>query len=195
MILYVNSCVRSQSRTNQLAQMALKNLSKSDGDIQEVNLQNERLQGLDWESLQERDKLIERGRFDDKFFSLPRQFAAADTIVVSAPYWDFLFPASLRTYFERVCVVGLTFSYDKDGRPVSLCRGKSLLYISTAGGMVGPKHMGYEYVKTIAKEFFGIKDSRLILAEGLDIQGADTKAIMSKAQAQIQGLTLCSPQS
>ena len=106
MTLYINACVRRNSRTNELASFVL---SKSGGaDIQEVNLQKERIMPLDQETLSHRDECAASGNFSDEVFSYARQFAQADQIVIAAPYWDLLFPTSLRAYFERVCAVGVT---------------------------------------------------------------------------------------
>ena len=98
-ILYVNSCFREGSRTNELAQHLLSSL---DGEIETVNLYEENIKPLDAEMLSERDKLLKSGKTDDDFLRLARQFASSDIIVVAAPYWDLLFPAVLRIYLENV---------------------------------------------------------------------------------------------
>lgn len=180
MILYINSCVRPDSRTNELARHLLKRAG--DEPVQEVNLQKEKILPLDWQSLSHRDKCISSSHFDDEIFTYARQFALADKIVISAPYWDLLFPSSLRAYFERVCVSGLTFSYTEEGRPKSLCRAKKLIYVTTAGGFIGGRHLGFEYIKALSQQFFEIPEIRMVKAEGLDIDGADVEAIMDAAK-------------
>ena len=183
LVLYVNSCVRPSSRTDELARCLLE--KEKNTYIQEVNLQKEHITGLDLEALNHRDDCAAKGRLDDEIFSYARQFARADEIVISAPYWDLLFPASLRSYIERICVVGLTFAYTESGMPKSLCRAKKLTYVTTAGGFIGDRHLGFEYIKTIANVFFGIEDVRLVKAEGLDIQGADVNGIMKEAKSRM----------
>ena len=44
---------------------------------------------------------------------------------------------------------------------------------------------GYQYIKYLCNNFYGIKDTTLIKAEGLDIVGADIPAIMQKAKEEI----------
>ncbi len=179
-LLYVNSCVRPTSRTDELARCLLE--KKEGMYVQEVNLQKEPITGLDLEALKRRDECAAKGRLDDEIFSYARNFARADEIVISAPYWDLLFPASIRAYIERICVVGLTFAYTESGMPKSLCRAKKLTYVTTAGGFIGDRHLGFEYIKTIANVFFGIEDVDIIKAEGLDIAGADVNTIMKEAK-------------
>lgn len=184
MTLYINACVRKNSSTDELARFVL---AQGFDDIQEVNLQSERIMPLDQKKLSLRDERLKSGDFSDEIFSYARQFAQADKIVISAPYWDLLFPASLRAYFERVCVVGLTFAYTESGEPKSLCKAKRLVYVTTAGGFVGQRHLGFEYIKAVASQFFGISDIQMLLAEGLDIEGADPRSILERAKRDYAG--------
>lgn len=122
-ILYVNACFKEGSRTNELAQHLL---SRLDGQTETVNLYEEDIKPLDAELISKRDKLLRSGDTDNEFFSLARQFAAADTIVIAAPYWDLIFPAVLRVYLENVAVCSITFRYSEKGIPVGLCKAKRL---------------------------------------------------------------------
>lgn len=54
-ILFVNACVRPQSRTLKLAKHVL---SKLNGDVQEVNLEKENIQPLNLKILKQRDSLL-----------------------------------------------------------------------------------------------------------------------------------------
>jgi FMN-dependent NADH-azoreductase len=182
MILFINGCVRPQSRTRELAQAVL---AKLDGPMEEVCLATDGPAPMDYAALTLRDKLLSEGDFDHPLLRFARQFAAADTIVVAAPYWDLLFPATVRAYFEAVTVSGITFRYDDHGVPCGLCRAKKLIYVTTAGGPIFV-NFGFDYVKTLANGLFGISDVRCIKAEGLDIWGADVSAIMEKAKQEAE---------
>ena len=98
-ILYVNACFRDGSRTNELAQHLLSSLK---GQIESVNLFDENIDPLDECLLKKRDALLKAGDADNDFFRMARQFACADTVVISAPYWDLLFPAVLRIYLVNI---------------------------------------------------------------------------------------------
>ena len=178
MTLYINCCVRKESRTNRLAKAVLQKLGE---DFTELKLYEENLRPLDLEKLNRRTELIERGDFSDKMFDCAKQFANADTIVIAAPYWDLSFPAALKQYFEHINVLGITFRYTPEGTPVGLCRAKRLYYVTTAGGAFVPEEFGFGYVKALAQGFYGIDDVRLLQAVGLDIDGADPEAILARA--------------
>ena len=182
MILFVNACVRRDSRTKELA---LHLLSKLSGIVQEVALQDLSFPKADASFLQKRDALLLKREYGDELFAAARGFAAADEIVIAAPYWDLSFPAALKQYFEQINAIGITFDYGDDGAPVGLCRAKKLYYVTTAGGPIFSEEYGYGYVKALAKGFYGIPETVLFKAEGLDIWGADARALLREAKARI----------
>ena len=181
MILFVNGCVRENSRTLELAQAVL---AKETDAIEEVRLYPDGPNGLNAETLRLRDALLTNQELDHPMFRWAWQFAAADTIVIAAPYWDLAFPAKVRAYLEEVTVSGITFRYGENGIPQGLCRAKRLIYVTTAGGPIFQNY-GYEYIKALAQGFYGIPDVSLVRAEGLDIRGADPEAIMARAKMEI----------
>lgn len=178
-ILFINSCVRPNSRTKTLADTVLQELG---GQVTEINLEKENIQPLNSQTLKLRDELLAVQNYDHPMLSYARAFKEADTIVVAAPYWDLLFPASVRAYFEHVTVSGVTFYYSPEGIPQSLCKAKKLIYVATSGGPIFGENLGYTYVKAVAQGFFGIEDTRYVDAQGLDIWGADVDAIMEEAK-------------
>ena len=181
-ILYINACVRKDSRTNKLAQYAL---SKLQGEAIEINLNSEKIAPLYQDRLSLRDDLIKNKNFDHPIFEYAKQFASSDIILISAPYWDLSFPAVLKTYIENINVNNITFSYSEKGYPISLCKAKKLIYITTAGGPIISDEFGFGYIKSLAENFYGIKDIAYIKAEGLDIYGANIKEILEKAKKNI----------
>ena len=62
---------------------------------------------------------------------------------------------------------------------------KKLYYITTSGGYIGNNNFGYDYVKALAENFFGINDISFYSAEGLDVIGADIEGIMAEAKKKI----------
>ena len=181
-ILYINACCRDGSRTNELAVYLLERLN---GQVETVNLYEKNICPLDAKLLSTRDSLLKNDQTDDEMFTLAKQFAAADTIVIAAPYWDLMFPSILKVYLENITVCGVTFRYSDKGIPQSLCKVKNLYYVTTAGGFIGENNFGFDYIKALAKGFFGIGNIRFISAEGLDIYGADVADIMQEAKKNI----------
>ena len=178
-ILFLNACARPASRTLELAQTFLQTLK---GEIQEVRLQETYLPPLDLKGIEKRDQAARTRDFSDPVFDAAKQFAAADIIVIAAPYWDMMFPAVLKTYLENITVSGVTFDYSDQGQPLSLCRARALHYVTTSGGFIGQNDFGFSYIKALAQGFFGIGSVTRYAAEGLDIFGADTAGILKKAK-------------
>ena len=177
MTLYINCCVRKESRTNRLAKVVLQKLGK---DYTELKLYEENLRPLDLEKLNRRTELIERRDFSDKMFDCAKQFANADTIMIATPYWDLSFPAPLKNYIENIYVTGIVSAYIENGLPVGLCKANDLYYVTTAGGPYDPTY-SYGYIESLAKNFFGILKTHLVKAEMLDIAGNDAEEILNKA--------------
>lgn len=182
-ILFVNACVRPDSRTYELTQTVLSQL---DGQTEELRLFDERIPPLDLEGMQTRDACVRAGDLSAPILRYAKQFTQADIIVVAAPYWDLLFPTVVRAYFEAVTVSGVTFRYTSEGIPESLCRAKRLIYVTTAGGPIGAYNLGFEYIQALARLYFGIPQIQCFTAEGLDIVGADVTAIMDAAKKAVE---------
>ena len=241
MILFINACVRKESRTKRLADAVLRKIledaergtavvapgnrsaatdkaarvgepacgafqemapemaertvrpaeiaegAKRPFEIQEVRLEDIAFPVADEAFLQKRDALIEQQKWDDPIFDLARQFAAADEIVVAAPYWDLSFPAALKQYFEQINCMGVTFDYTPEGYPAPMCRARKLHYVTTAGGALVPEEYGYGYVNALAQEFYGIPEVDLTMAVGFDIAGADVEKILEDAIEKVAG--------
>ena len=186
-ILYVNACVRKDSRTGSLAEKLLSRLGRP---FEEVRLEDVSFPAVNEEYLNMRDQLIAEKEYQNPMFDLARQFSEAETIVIAAPYWDLSFPAILKQYLEMINVVGITLKYSEEGVPVGLCRAGRLFYVTTAGGFYAPEEYGFGYVKALAQNYYGIQDVRKIEVLGLDIYGADVDAIMASAADQLEAAVL-----
>jgi FMN-dependent NADH-azoreductase len=181
-VLFINACIRPFSRTMELTRTLLEKLG---GNVEELNLYKIPMAALDMSGMEKREEADKNCDFSHSDFNLAKQFAAADKIVIAAPYWDMMFPAVLKLYFENVTVSGVTFKYSEQGRPQTMCRAKELHYVTTAGGFIGENDYGFSYVKALAKNLFGITNVNRYVAEGLDIFGADADAIIIKAKQSI----------
>lgn len=190
-VLLIDACPRPRgaSRTRRLGEAFLQTLKAYHPELQMETLRLDEMQlmPLTGESEARRSALIDAGRLDENMFAPARSFASAELIVVCAPYWDFAFPASLKTLIEHVCVRTLTFTYQND-RPVGLCRAENLVYLTTSGSLIGEDNWGGNYLRAVTGRLLGVKQFHQISAEGLDLADADPEAILSAAMERARAL-------
>lgn len=188
-ILFINSCAREPgvSRTLNLCETFIDELkNKSSFNLLELKLFSMGLGPLNNENIEKRDALLAQKAYSDDFFALSRQFAAADKIIVGAPYWDLSFPAVLKNYLEAICVNGITFHYTAQG-PEGLSKFRSCVYLSSSGGYPGTKNYGAQYMEGICG-FLGKGSFSSYTAEGLDIVTNNVEAILEKARKELRDL-------
>ena len=191
-LLFINACVRGErSRTLKLARRFLEGYQKAHPDtvITQRDLCAQRLQPQYPEVLAERDELWAAGRLDQPMFEPAREFAAADKIVVAAPFWDLSFPAVLKIYLERISVTDVTFGYDDQGAMVGLCRASKLLYVVTRGGNYAGTEleMGTPMLRALCT-MYGIPELITLAAEGLDDVRQDKQALLDAAMLRADAL-------
>lgn len=192
-LLYINACPRGEgiSRTRQLGNAFLEAFVQAypQDEIIRHDVPGMGLLPIDGESLSCREALIDARVWQDAVFDAARDFVQADGIVIAAPYWDLMFPAMLKVYIEHIFIREMTFCYRED-RPIGLCKAKRALLIQTAGSPVAGADFGTEYLRaTLA--MLGITRFHSIMAEGLDLAGAEVEGIIdaAKAKAAAHGLT------
>lgn len=100
----------------------------------------------------------------------------ADAIVVGAPMHNFTITGALRTWLDHIARPGKTFGYDPDTGPKGLLDDKPVFVLSTRGGKYGdgdpenpnPADFQSGYLRHILG-FMGLKDVRIIAANGMDM--------------------------
>lgn len=180
--LFINAAFRDGSRTGRLARHYLETLSD---EVIEVNLGDGSHRALDSHTLAGYLHGVGSHSYADDLFDAARQFAAADEIVIAAPYWNNSIPAALHDYLELVCSQGVTFDIMPDGSYVGLCRARRLVFLCTAGGTLPEHDHCWEYVESLARDFWHIPERRCYKAEDLDQAGCDVEAALSGAMARI----------
>lgn len=186
-LLFVDACIRDEnSRTKRLCDVYLEEFMKKNPEVEmeTLTLRSGSVMTHSAEKLQIRDNLARKKEFSHPMFDLARQMRDADYVVIGSPYWDLSFAAILKVYIENVMVADLTFEATSTGF-VGLCKGKKLIYITTAGGFIGDKNYGYDYLCGIA-DMLGIPDTECIKAEALDIEGFDAEKIVAKSIEEIR---------
>lgn len=189
-ILFIDCCIRgAESRTLALCNAFLEEVGRRypEAEVRRISLGDEGIAAMDREQMERRDELLAANRLDDGQFDYAREFAAADYILIGAPYWDLSFPACLKNYIEQISVNGIAFTYVETGS-LGLCKARKMMYISTAGGFVWEGgHAGEAYMRQICS-FYGIGQFESYCLEGLDIFGIDVKGKMEEARAAVKGL-------
>ena len=191
-LLFINGCVRGEcSRTLALAQHFIRSYREKHPEttVQTADLNALRLYPMFEDTLRCRDAAI--GHWDGPMFAPAREFRDADMIVLAAPFWEGTFPSAVHTYLEHICVTGLTFDCTEKGY-VGLCHAKKAVFVTTRGGIYesGPSAQddhAEEYLGSIL-HMLGIPELHTLAAEGLDIAGADTEAILSSARQKAENL-------
>ena len=88
-VLFVNCCIRGEaSRTLRLCRVAIEVIHTTfpTAEVEELCLDQEALLPLHSDTLAQRHALEVAQAFDHPMFRYARQFAAADVILVGAPY-------------------------------------------------------------------------------------------------------------
>lgn len=180
MILFINACMREQSRTKVLADAYL---SKQTETIETVNVSALKLEPFDEAMLAQRNQDIDARDFTK--YPLAKQFAQADKIVIAAPYWDCSFPSKLKIYIEHICINKLTFGHQPDGSPAKLCRADEIVYLTTCGGFL-PKTCSVKLQLEELAEMFAIPSVKFYCAQALDVFPEKVQSILAETIKQFE---------
>ena len=183
-VLFVDCCIRREkSRSGELAAHFLSELAQTgEYELETLCLMDENLShfadGFFWQ----REELLEAGDLQHPRFRYAHQFAAADKIIIAAPFWDLSFPALLKVYIENLCVDGITFHSGAEGLR-GLCKADHMVYLTARGGIYkdSDMEMGSAYLEKMCV-FFGIDRYDCIAAEGLDMGIAPVEELMAQAK-------------
>lgn len=186
-LVWIDACVRGDdSRTRALAQPMREKLAAR-YEIEEICLTDTALTPVNAALFAKRS--AEGLDADD--LRLGRTVAAADRLVIVAPFWDMGIPAVLKTLIEHISAVDVTFSY-AEGGSVGICRAERLLYITTRGLEIPTGDMreqGTSYLKAVGW-LWGIPEVQTVAAWGMDVVDAQTQRARLDAALQ-DGLRIC----
>ena len=186
-LLFADCCISQRggaSRTRTLANAYLAAFREKYPEAEVETVTPEQMLALKpftVDMLNERDALAKAGQFDGPLFDLARQFAAADAVVVAAPYWDMSYPTALRTYIEYISANGVAYHYDRFG-PHGDAKATRLVYLTSGGDFEHEDSVGVVHWRQLCT-LFGIGQFDYVFAGGLDIDPAKTPAILEAACA------------
>ena len=113
--------------------------------------------------------------------ALVQELREADTLVISAPVYNFHVPAALKAWIDMIARARETFRYTENG-PEGLLTGKKAYIVVTSGGTVLGSE--YDFISGYLRHvlgFIGITDVSFIDSSGLMLD--ETKA--AKAEQDI----------
>ena len=185
-LIFIDSCMREESRTKRIATPIIAELSKR-YEVERIALEGASYPAVDSKTLQDRNN----GIVPKHFVDLAKKVAAADRIVIAAPFWDMSFPAILKLFIENLSLFGVTFNTD-DKTCYGLCRCQKLLYITTRGMNIStgdPLEQATPYLKALSF-LWGLGEIVTISAQNLDYSSPEE--IEDKISLAIEsGLNLC----
>lgn len=185
-LVFIDATMREGSRTRRIARPLVDELGKR-YDIETIRLDGAGFPAVDSQILHDRDS----GIVPEEYAEMARRIAAADRIVIAAPFWDMSFPSELKVFIENMSLFHITFDSD-DRHCYGLCKCEKILYITTRGMDIrtgDPLEQATPYFRALSY-LWGLGELYVISAENMDYSSPD--AIEGKiSEAISRGLELC----
>ena len=186
-LLFINACIRGrQSRTWRIAAPLIEKL-RTRYHVETIDVC-----ALGWTAVGP-DAFRDRGEgiFRHDVLNFAQMTAAADRIVIAAPFWDMSFPAALKVFFEQISLPGYTFD-DGATRCIGRCRCEKVLYITTRGMDIrtgDPLEQAVPYLKALSF-LWGLGEVTCLSCENMDYISEEEREARIR-QAVTRGLILC----
>lgn len=186
-LVVIDACMRDEaSRTRRILKPLVAELGKR------YEMETIVLDGDDYAPVG-RKTLAERaaGHVPAAVVETAKRIAAADRIVIAAPFWDMSYPAILKVFVENMSLFNVTFR-DNGTYFEGLCNCKRVLYVTTRGMDVStgsPLDGATPYIKAIGA-LWGLGDVLTVSAQNLDYC-TEEEIDRRVASAVAHGLEIC----
>lgn len=163
-IIFIDACMRAGSRTKRIAERIIEELSCR-YRIETIRLGEAEYPVVDNRILEERNN----GTVPKAHAELAGRIAAADRIVIAAPFWDMSFPSALKVFFENMSLFGITFD-SNDKECYGLCKAEKVMYITTRGMDIStgdPLEQATPYIRALS-HLWGWGELTVISAQNMD---------------------------
>ena len=190
-IYQIDSSARKKGSTSRaLAKKVLDKIKKPGDEIIYRDLDDEMLfvAGLTESgmSIPENERTDQHKKMFELSDKLVRELKDSDTVIISAPIYNYGPPATLKAWSDLVARVGETFRFKSNGRREGLLKNKKAFLVITSGGT---KLNGKEYFLTpwlkFILNFFGIENVKVISADQMAL---DYEKSIKDAERQIEDL-------
>lgn len=185
-LIYINACMRAGSRTGRIASAIIEELGRK-YEVETIDLTQDLYPIADNTTLEYRNN----GIVPEEHVVLARKIAAADRIVIAAPFWDMSFPSALKVFFENMSLFGVTFD-SNDKECYGLCNAEKVMYITTRGMDIStgdPLEQATPYIKALS-HLWGWGELTVISAQNMDYSSPEE--IEEKVMKSIaEGIDIC----
>ena len=148
-LVVIDACIREEeSRTRRIAAPIIQVLAKR-YEIVRYDLTEMPMEPLTPRTYADRVA----GIIPEWALEAARTIAAADRILIAAPFWDMSFPAVLKTFFEHISLFDITFT-DNGHSFVGLCKCEKVMYVTTRGMNIptgDPREQGSSYLQALSR--------------------------------------------
>ena len=185
-LIYINACMRAGSRTRRIATPIIEVLRKR-YNVETVDLTKNLYPVADNYTLEDRNQ----GIVPPEHNALAKRIAAADRIVIAAPFWDMSFPSALKVFFENMSLFGVTFD-SNDKECYGLCKAEKVMYITTRGMDISTGdslEQATPYIKALS-HLWGWGKLTVISAQNMDYSTPE-EIDERISQAIEEGLEIC----
>ena len=185
-LIFIDACMRAGSRTRRIASPIIEELGKR-YSVEIVDLTKNIYPVADNYTLEDRNQ----GVVPAEHVAIAKKIAAADRIVIAAPFWDMSFPSALKVFFENMSLFGITFNTNEK-ECYGLCKAEKVMYITSRGMNIStsdPLEQATPYIKAIS-HLWGWGDLSVVAAQNMDYSSAEEIEDRIKA-AIAEGLEIC----
>mgnify|MGYP001241976447 FL=1 len=186
-LIVIDSCMRAESRTKQILDAAVAELSKR-YEVEIIDVNSVGLPPLDKITYVDQR---ENGNIPPLAVELARKVATCDRLVVAAPFWDMSFPAILKSFFENISLYDITFMDDGTACR-GLCKCEKVLFITTRGMDIktgDPLEQGSSYLAALSF-LWGLGEVITVAATNMDYLSPDDLALRIEA-AKKEAVEIC----
>ena len=185
-LIFIDACMRAGSRTRRIASPIIEELGKR-YSVETVDLTKNIYPVADNYTLEDRNQ----GVVPAEHVGLAKRIAAADRIVIAAPFWDMSFPSALKVFFENMSLFGVTFDTNEK-ECYGLCKAEKVMYITSRGMNIStgdPLEQATPYIKALS-HLWGWGELTVVAAQNMDYSSAEEIEDRIKA-AVAEGLEIC----
>ena len=185
-LIFIDACMRAGSRTRRIASPIIAELRKK-YSVETVDLTGNIYPVADNHTLEDRNQ----GIVPAEHVALANKIAAADRIVIAAPFWDMSFPSALKVFFENMSLFGITFDTNEK-ECYGLCKAEKVMYITSRGMDIStgdPLEQATPYIKALA-HLWGWGELNVVAAQNMDYSSAE-EIEERIAKAVEDGLEIC----